>query len=230
MNKNLDPRSPLRLDLDGELSLESLTSKVTDWCALAEEERHSVIVLGLPPPPTSRRAWTGDAEIQDVSRWERAVRRLERSSAIIVAVGEGARGGAALDLMAIADYRLVGVDFRLSPPSEGGRLWPGMALHRLTHGLGAARARQLLLASEVDAVRAQAIGLADEVAEDVGAGLARAVVRLAPLSGAEFAVRRQLVLAGHTTTFDDALGLHLAACERELRYARCIRDEGKVDR
>jgi isomerase DpgB len=35
--------------------------------------------------------------------------------------------------------------------------------------------------------------------------------------GAELAIRRQLMLEAMTTTFEDALGTHLAACDRALR-------------
>ncbi|KOG89867.1 enoyl-CoA hydratase, partial [Streptomyces varsoviensis] len=37
------------------------------------------------------------------------------------------------------------------------------------------------------------------------------------LSGKDLAIRRQLLLDARTTSFEDALGPHLAACDRLLR-------------
>jgi isomerase DpgB len=39
------------------------------------------------------------------------------------------------------------------------------------------------------------------------------------VAGAELAIRRQLLLDAPTVSFDDALGVHLAACDRAIRQA-----------
>ena len=49
-----------------------------------------------------------------------------------------------------------------------------------------------------------------------------AVVMLGRVAGAEHAIRRQLLLEAATTSYEDALGAHLAACDRELRRLRRI--------
>jgi isomerase DpgB len=57
------------------------------------------------------------------------------------------------------------------------------------------------------------------VADDVTICAKKAMELAAAAGGAELAIRRQLVLEAATTTFEDALGMHLAACDRALRRA-----------
>ncbi|MGW3730079.1 enoyl-CoA-hydratase DpgB, partial [Streptomyces sp. NPDC000851] len=64
---------------------------------------------------------------------------------------------------------------------------------------------------------ALALGIADEIAEDPAAALADAADLTGGLSGQEVAIRRQLLFDATTTSFEDALGAHLAACDRVLR-------------
>jgi isomerase DpgB len=55
------------------------------------------------------------------------------------------------------------------------------------------------------------------VVDEPGAAVAAIARQAAGITGTELAIRRQLFLdAGHTR-FEDALGSHLAACDRTLR-------------
>jgi isomerase DpgB len=57
------------------------------------------------------------------------------------------------------------------------------------------------------------------VADNVTSSAEKAMEVAAAAVGAELAIRRQLVLEAPATTFEDALGTHLAACDRALRRA-----------
>jgi isomerase DpgB len=95
-----------------------------------------------------------------------------------------------------------------------------MAVHRLANQVGAGRARPLvLLGAELPASRAADWGLLDEVVPDPAARSAEVLDALAGTAGKELSIRRRLLLEAASTGFDDALGAHLAACDRALRLA-----------
>jgi isomerase DpgB len=61
------------------------------------------------------------------------------------------------------------------------------------------------------------MGIIDDVASDAALALPNAMEAAGAVPGAELAIRRQLMQEAMTTTFEDALGTHLAACDRALR-------------
>lgn len=210
--------------VDGTRPLHELTASVTSVCARAEEAGgRRVVVLRLRSALPDR-SWPGRVRIGEVNRWERAVRRVERLAAVTVAVPEGVCGGPALDLLLTTDFRIASPDFRLLLPVNDEHFWPGMAVHRLVGQLGAAQARRLVLwGHEITADQAVSLGLVNEIGHDLEEALRAAVVMLGRLSGAEVAVRRSLILEASATPYEEAVGTHLAACDRELR--RLARDE-----
>ncbi|MDH6578565.1 enoyl-CoA-hydratase DpgB [Kitasatospora sp. MAP5-34] len=207
------------VDVDGSHSLPDLTAAIDTACERVEDRgERTVVVLRLGTTPAGRRSWPGDVRIRDVSRWERALRRLERLAAITIAVAQGTCGGPALEVLLTADFRIVTTDFQLLLPVNDGHVWPGMAVHRLVQQLGAAKARQIVLwGDEIAAERARELGLADQITEDPAEAVHTAAVLMGRISDAELAVRRRLLLEAMSTPFEEALGTHLAACDRELR-------------
>ncbi|HEV7899809.1 MAG TPA: enoyl-CoA-hydratase DpgB [Planosporangium sp.] len=164
--------------------------------------------------------WPYDVDVHAVNQWERVLRRLERIPAVTVAVVDGVCRGPALDVLLTTDYRIATPDTRLRVPSIGRNTWPGMTLHRLATQLGVARARQAaLFGTEIDAARACTWGLLDEVADDTAARCREVLNGFAGVSGKEVSIRRQLLFEASSTSFEDALGSHLAACDRALRLA-----------
>lgn len=208
----------LTLFLDGTrpLSVASV-ERLADLCDRAEDHRApgpvTVHVTGVPPV-----GWTKDVTVGLVSKWERVVRRFERLGRVTVAVGSGDCAGTALDLLLAADVRIVAPGTRLLLALAGGAPWPGMTVHRLTQQAGAAGIRRaVLLGTPIDAGRALALNLVDEVTDDPVPALAALVESAGAVAGAEVAIRRQLVFEAGSTTFEDALGAHLAAADRALR-------------
>ncbi|MHC6630663.1 enoyl-CoA-hydratase DpgB [Streptomyces globosus] len=207
------------LELDARQPLPELTAAVNGACDRAEARADgSVVLLRLPDAPAGTRAWPGQVDIRQINRWERAVRRLERLPALSIAVASGACGGPALDLLLVGDYRIGSPDLRLLAPVNDGHFWPGMAVHRISRQLGAARARQIVLwGDDIDAARARDLGLIDQLADDTEEAAHTAAVLMGRISDRELAIRRQLLLEAQSLEFDEALGPHLAACDRELR-------------
>jgi isomerase DpgB len=172
-----------------------------------------------------------------VNRWERALRRLERLDHPVIAVigGEGASGrecgGTALDAMLTADFRIAAADVRLiapwGPRGPGGQsgVWPGMALYRLVNQGGAAARRTVLFGAPIAALDAIAAHLLDQVAEDPDAALAEVCDRLTTACEG-LGVRRQLMFDAGNVSFEEALGRHLAACDRVLRLAGAGAEDG----
>jgi isomerase DpgB len=174
----------------------------------------TVEVSGSPAPD-----WTDGFDVTAVTRWERAVRRLERLPVVTVAVASGDCGGAALDVLMATDLRIATTGTRLMVPTDGEATWPGMALYRLAQQTGASRIRRaVLFGRPIDAAEAVALSIVDELADDAATATAADLVR--GFSGREVAIRRQLMFDAAGMSFEDAIGPHLAACDRALRRAR----------
>ena len=166
-------------------------------------------------------AWPGEVGIELVNRWERALRRLERLRAVTVSVAEGRCAGPALEVLLTTDYRIATRDLRLHPPALSGEVWPGMVLHRLANQIGTAQARRLaLFGGEVTAVQARRVSLIDEIVDDVVEGVAASTQLAGVATGTELGIRRRLMMEATSTSYEEALGAHLAACDRSLRRAR----------
>ncbi|MFF8196126.1 enoyl-CoA-hydratase DpgB [Streptomyces bobili] len=209
----------LRIDGTKPLSADTIAA-VTAVCDRAEDgaggPRVIVRVSGAPAAP-----WPDDLTVSLVSKWERALRRLERLPAVTVAVADGDCGGIALDALLATDYRIAAPTLRLTLTVADGTQWPGMALYRLANqaaGTAAIR-RAVLLGIPVESAEARDLQLVDEVSDDVAESVAKITERTAALSGSDLAIRRQLMFDATTTAFEEALGTHLAACDRTLRRA-----------
>jgi isomerase DpgB len=203
---------------------DELIARINDVCDRAEDAAgKAVVVTELAAAGPDPGSWPGSVGVHLAGRWERALRRLERSPAVMIAYAEDLCVGAAAETLLIADYRIVTAGFVFQLSHDRSRLWPGMALHRLVAQLGLSRARRLaLFGQDLTAAVARDLDFVDEV-HSAGADLAAmadsAATRLARLPGAELAIRRRLLSDALASDFDDALGGHLAACDRILRQA-----------
>jgi isomerase DpgB len=207
----------LRIDGSRALTAESVAElgALCDRAGAGDADKFVILRLSGVPGP----GWSDDLSVALVSKWERGLRRLERLPAVTIAVADDDCGGAALDALLVADYRIMPAGARLVMPVVAGATWPGMALYRLARqAAGAALARRaVLFGTPIGAAEAQAIGVIDEVTANAALALEYALEVAGAALGAELAIRRQLVLEAMSTTFEDALGMHLAACDRALR-------------
>jgi isomerase DpgB len=190
---------------------------VLELCDRAEDGYQSgVLVAYVSGAPFA--GWTRTLTVGLLTKWERAVRRLERLGLATVAVAAGDVGGTALDVLLATDYRIAVAGTRLTLPSSGEATWPGMALYRLArHGAAGLPRRAALLGTPIGTDQAAAAGLIDVVADEPDVALAEFAGAAATAVGKELAIRRQLMFDAPERGFDDALGAHLAACDRALR-------------
>jgi len=210
----------LAIRIDGRQPLSAASvAAIAALCDSAEDgdDPRTVVVHVSGAPDGS---WTRNLSVALVSRWERGLRRLERLPAATIGVASGDCGGPALDALLATDYRIADTSLRLVVPVTAGATWPGMALYRMSRQAGgAAIRRSLLLGVPVEAAEALALHLVDELTDDAESALAAAAGLAGAFAGAEVAIRRQLMLEALSASFEDALGAHLAACDRVLRQA-----------
>ncbi|WP_217712222.1 enoyl-CoA-hydratase DpgB [Streptomyces sp. NA02950] len=208
----------LMMTIDGTRPLSiGAVSELTVLCDRAEgRDTGGVVTLcvtGAPGP-----GWADGLNIALVTKWERALRRLERLPAATIALAVGDCGGAALDTFLAADIRIATPGTRLLMPFDGEATWPGMAAFRLVRLAGVARVRRsVLFGQPISGAEALASGIADELTDSPEAAAATTAQLVEEVSGKELAIRRQLLFDAETTSFEDALGSHLAACDRALR-------------
>jgi isomerase DpgB len=188
-------------------------------CDRAEDQPGSgllvVYVSGTPQP-----GWTKDVSVGLLTKWERAVRRLEHLGRVTVSVAAGVCGGTAFDVLLATDIRIAITGASFVVTSGGDATWPGMALYRLARGgTGGTLRKAALLGTSVDAAAAAASGLVDVVADQADEALAEIAAGAAGVAGTELAIRRRLLLDAPQHSFEEALGSHLAACDRALRRA-----------
>ncbi len=211
----------IEVTVDGARPLTELVATINAACdGIEDADIEPVLLLRLAPgaPP-----WPGDVGIQEVNRWERTVRRVEQLPALVVAVATGECSGVCADLLLTADLRIGTPDLRISFGGATGRLWPGMALHRLAQQVGVGRARQVAMSGGVlTASQARDIAVLDRVTDTVDH------VPTDLPDGTDFRVRRQLLIEAASTGYQEALGMHLAACDRELRRLHRDADANQV--
>jgi isomerase DpgB len=217
MSVNTLTESPvLRVDGGREPSVE-LARSISALCDDVESAGAGFATLYVSGAPTEK-ALGGVADVAAVSKWEQAVRRFERLRLPTLVVASGECGGAALDLLLAADVRVATPDLRLRLPFHEQAVWPGMAVFRLVQQLGLAAARRaVLFGAPITAGEALERGLVDRVSGNPERTLAAAARLLGRLSGPDLAIRRQLAFDAQWMSFEDALGPHLAACDRSLR-------------
>ncbi|MFK4547029.1 isomerase DpgB [Streptomyces tendae] len=214
----IDNDLAIRIDGAAPWSPETIAA-LAALCDRAEDHGGPGIVT-VQVSGTPDDSWSRAMSVPLVNKWERAVRRLERLSMTTVAVAAGDCGGPALDVLLATDYRIAAPTVRLMVPVADGVTWPGMAVYRLAQQAGIARVRRaVLFGIAVEADEALGLHLVDQLAEDPLVVLAQSPELLATLSRPELAIRRQLMFDAATTSFEDALGSHLAACDRQLRRA-----------
>ncbi|WP_344335130.1 enoyl-CoA-hydratase DpgB [Kitasatospora putterlickiae] len=224
------PRSAdeaLTLTIDGtEPPSAASVEALTEICDRAEDLAHrqggagtvTVHVAGAPEG-----AWTSGLNVGLVTKWERVLRRLERLPAVTVAVASGDCGGSALDVLLATDIRVAATGTRLLVARDGAATWPGTAGFRLVQQAGLGRIRRaVLFGLPIGAADAVRLGIVDELADDPAAALEAVAELVAGLAGKEVAIRRQLLFDATTTGFEDALGAHLAACDRALRREAAV--------
>ena len=134
----------LRIDGTRPLSDEAIQA-VRTASDQAEGRQDPGIVLAYVCGAPEEMAGDAGPDMALVSRWERAVRRLERGRLPVVAVAAGDCGGTALDVLLAADFWIATSSLRLMAAGGHQASWPGMAGFRLVQQAGVAAVRSALL-------------------------------------------------------------------------------------
>lgn len=206
------------LSIDGAQPLNAkAVAAVAEFCQQIEDGPRPVVgivqLTGFPSDNAS-----DDVRLALVNKWERALRRLERLPVPTVCVLADDCGGTAFELLMATDYRIAVRTASLVPQRDSEGMWPGMSLYRIANQVGVVAARRVSVSQgPIAATRALDLNLIDEVAEDMTAALQRAR-EVSGSASREYGVRRQLIFDAAHTSFENALGSHLAACDRVLRH------------
>lgn len=156
-------------------------------------------------------------DIHGFARWEKLIVRLERLSKITVVALEGAVVGGGFQIALVADARVASRSARLQFNEVHLGFLPGMATWRLARYVGLGRARQLILRARViSAEDALALGLVDDVCDDVEEGVAQAIADFGPLNTVVGELARRLLNESFSTSYEDAIGNFLAAQHRAI--------------
>lgn len=214
----LGAQGDVRLCIDGSKPLTMAAVEAVDTVCASVESDETAAVLAVHVSGVPGDGWADGLSLSLVTKWERCVRRLERLTVPTVAVAADDCGGIALDALLATDYRIAAPGIRLSLPVDGEAIWPGMAIFRLAQQGGGTRLRKaILFGTRIEAHEGLDLGVIDELADDPAKALVAMTELAGTLSGRELAIRRQLMFDAGNTVFEDALGLHLAACDRALR-------------
>ena len=212
----------MELEIAADSPSGELVAEVNRVCDQLEDSGAPVLVLRIrggssPAHPLA------EPDMHLFTQWERAVRRVERAQAVTVAAAEGLCGWLQTGILLATDYRIARIDLRVALHDGTGHVVPGMGLYRVATQIGVARSRRLALLGEImSADEALALGLIDEIAEELDAPLAAIIRKVSHLNAGDLAVRRRLLLEAPNRSFEDALGTHLAARDRSMRLRETL--------
>jgi isomerase DpgB len=209
----------MRFSLNGEHPLsKALVGRLDEFIDHIEDRGPGVVPIVEVTGAPSRAFAPVVLDISLVNKWERALRRLERVDAPVICLAEDVCGGTAAEILLVTDYRIAAAGFSFEVPATRDGVWPSMALYRLGHETGLAPLRRAFLFGEpIELGQALALSLVDEAVPDVEEALTVVLARLEGRPTFDIALRRQLTQDARLTSYDVALGRHLAACDRSLR-------------
>jgi isomerase DpgB len=105
-----------------------------------------------------------------------------------------------------------------------------MEIYRVVNELGLAQARRLVIGTrELTADRALSCGLVDALVEDLTPAAEAAAAELCDRARRDHAIRRSLMHEATASSYEEALGVHLAACDRELRRRAAAHARGDAE-
>lgn len=233
---NRDPGSEaamartVRVDIDGCAPLsDELLQALHAACDEVEDGGSPAVLRLCIRGGEPRTAWPGDVGVNEIHRWEKALRRLDLLDGVSVAVVSQACGAGAMELLMAADHRIADRTFSLEQLCAAGAGWPGMALHRVANRLGGAVGRRVsMFTTELKAPEALRLSLVDEVVDDAERAAEAFVAGLWGCDLGAMSARRLLVAESVGRDYQESLGTCLAACDVELRRRRAATGDGAL--
>jgi isomerase DpgB len=203
----------IRLDL---ITISECIQQVQAFCDEVESSSENII-MSLEVY-TANDSWL-PSQIKEMSqlypKWEKCMARLEKIKNMKIVCCPNNVSQMALELLMVADYRIVGQKSDLKLVSAQLGVVPTTALYRATKLLGAQLAKRIFLFGQtLDASEGVNFGLYDECTEDIETAERRLLGSMTKGVLNDFSVRRRLIEDSHNLNIHEALGAHLAACDR----------------
>ncbi|NOU52632.1 enoyl-CoA hydratase/isomerase family protein [Pseudoalteromonas sp. JBTF-M23] len=206
------------VDASATITLE-LVNSLNNICKQVENDKSAKVLhlnIRAMAPIQSLNA-ESEKDVYLVHKWEKVIRRIENLDALVVTTAESDVLAAALAILVVSDYRIATNATTFSVMQEA-YIFPGVLIHRLVNQIGHSKSRSLILLGKgMDAAQANQAGLIDEIADETDAALERFVAQMHDVVFNDIRVRRRLMLEAYHTSFDDTIGLSLAACDKVLR-------------
>jgi isomerase DpgB len=213
----------LTLEDPREISLE-FVEELTMALERAEDlTAPTVLLLSVIGQQTSTAVsiWPGRIQVSHINKWERLLRRIERTDVITIVSVVGRCSWLILELLLVSDRRLGARNLLISSSQVRQEVWPSMAVYRLSRQIGErATCKLLLMSKDIDLDTAIRFNVVDDQLSEAISEIdsLREYLRSAPIR--DFAVRRRLIHDSLSLSYDEALGIHLAACDRILRRGK----------
>jgi len=154
-------------------------------------------------------------DIHGFNKWEKICLRIENLPKVTIAAMRGAVVGGGFQLALVCDARIATGDAKLQLPEVHLGFLPGMATFRLAKYVGLGRAKRIIMQSlSLDAHKAEALGLIDEVVYNLDEGVTKTVDAFRPVYPVTVQLARRLLNESYGTAFEYAIGNFLAAQHR----------------
>ncbi len=221
-NTQFDDLDINRMEVDTSIGLSKiLIESLNEICdRLEDSEKKSVLILRLMNQGSSNKDATV-AEKKDVylvNQWEKVLRRIENLDSMTVTETESDLNGFGLAIMLTTDYRITTDNITLSLIGDDETILPGMLIHRLVQQIGSAKARSLVVFGQsMSSRQAYEVSLVSELSDNLEQTTNEFLSSLNSRTMIDCSIRRRLLIEANTTSYDDALGTYLAACDRHLR-------------
>ena len=170
-------------------------------------------------------------DIHGFNKWEKLCVRIERLPKVTVAALDGVARGGGVQLALVCDARIATPRTTLQLNEVHKGFLPGMATFRLAKYVGLGNAKRLIMQCPVvDADEAAALGILDEVCDDLDAGVNAIIAAFGPMHTVSVALARRLLNESFATPFENAIGNFLAAQHRAISQSAFLDTLDKAQR
>ena len=156
-------------------------------------------------------------DIHGFNKWEKLCVRIERLPKVTIAALDGEARGGGVQLALVCDARIGTPRTTLQLDEVHKGFLPGMATFRLAKYIGLGNAKRIIMQCPViDADEAAALGILDEVCDDLDVAVGATIAAFGPIHTVSVTLARRLLNESFATPFEHAIGNFLAAQHRAI--------------
>ncbi|MBO87112.1 MAG: hypothetical protein CL927_17320 [Deltaproteobacteria bacterium] len=168
-------------------------------------------------------------DIHGFNKWEKLCVRIERLPKVTIAAIDGVVRGGGVQLALVCDARLATSQSTLQLDEVHQGFLPGMATYRLAKYIGLGNAKRLIMQCPIiDADEAAALGILDEVCDDIDVAVGATIAAFGPIHTVSVALARRLLNESFATPFEHAIGNFLAAQHRAITQSAFLETIAKA--